>query len=204
MISQYNKEQIEALDIVCEYIRSVSPETIENHKNDTRDYLLFREKISDFSKKNFDHLCKKKCFDSNLSACCTKEGIITYFADMFINAIFSTEDQLKALETALMHPKDTFACVYLGDTGCLWQIKPIVCEMFFCDFLLHEAEKENPNIKDEVSQLKILQKTFTWPDKQIIFNDIEQLFIKRGYHSSLMYMHSSPGLLRVKKNAGLT
>jgi hypothetical protein len=40
---------------------------------------------------------------------------------------------LESLQDVLTRPREGFKCVFLGHEGCLWRIKPIVCEMFLCD-----------------------------------------------------------------------
>ena len=42
---------------------------------------------------------------------------------------------------------------------------------------------------------------FTWPERPVLFDQIESYFIDAGYTSPLMYLHNSPGLLRVKQKA---
>ena len=41
----------------------------------------------------------------------------------------------------------------------------------------------------------------TWPDRPVLFDELEKLFIKEGYDSPLMYCHKSPGLLRLKSKS---
>jgi len=50
--------------------------------------------------------------------------------------------------------------------------------------------------------LEAKRKRFTWPDQPVLFDDLESYFMKSGYRSPLMYLHNSPGLLRVKQKAG--
>ncbi len=107
---EYNKEQLETLYIVRQYLSKQSQNKIETYKKDIESYSLFRKKISDFSSKNFSSLCREKCFDNGLSACCTKEGIITYFADVFVNAIYSTPDQLNKIENILQMTNNSKLC----------------------------------------------------------------------------------------------
>ena len=183
-MSEYNTEQLETLRIVRQFLKSLSENETRFYKKQIEDYFLFRKKVSDFSRKNFSSICRAKCFENKLSACCTKEGIITYFADVFINAIHSDTSVLDNMESMLHNGGSSKNCVYLGNNGCIWLIKPIVCEMFFCDFLISEAEKDNPSIKKELEHLKLLQKNFTWPDKPVYFNTIEEVFIERGYHNA--------------------
>jgi hypothetical protein len=136
-----------------------------------------------------------------LSACCTLEGVITYFAEMVINALFSGDREIGSLQSALQGEGTNEKCIYLGDKGCLWRIKPIVCEMFLCDRAKDEVFGENPECKKGWEKLEKHRKRFTWPDKPVLFDDLEQYFIKGGLSSPLMYFHNSPGLLRVKHKA---
>ena len=83
----------------------------------------------------------------------------------------------------------------------MWRVKPIVCEMFLCDQAIKSVFDEKPQLHKEWKALEQERKFFAWPDKPVIFDMLESIFIAAGYHSSLMYMHNSPGLLRVKKIA---
>jgi hypothetical protein len=85
-----------------------------------------------------------------------------------------------------------FKCVFLGHEGCLWQIKPIVCEMFLCD------AAENAVARKCWDALVRQKKDYTWPDRPVLCDTLEQICIEAGYTSSLMFLHNSPGLLRVK------
>jgi len=48
-------------------------------------------------------------------------------------------------------------------------------------------------------KLQRQEKSFTKPDRPVLFDDLERFFIERGYESPLMFFHHSPGLLRLKK-----
>jgi len=70
--------------------------------------------------------------------------------------------------------------------------------MFLCDHA-----NINLSVKDESTlagwnQLKIEEKDFTWPDKPVLFDELENIFIEKSFDSQLMYFHKSPGLLRLK------
>ena len=202
-MSAYNEEQLYTLKMVSATISAMNSMEMERLKTKARDYLSFREEVAAFSSAHLADLCKKKCYDTGISACCTREGIITYFADVVINVLFSTKDRLDLLEKALVAPSQSTQCVYLSPAGCLWTIKPIVCEMFFCDWLMEAAHTATPAIRDRIADLKARQKNYTWPDKPVIFDRIEAIFMGKGLTSPLMYFHTSPGLMRIKKKAGL-
>ena len=136
-----------------------------------------------------------------MSACCSLEGIITYFADMVINVLFSGDREIASLQSALKGEGKNENCIYLSDRGCLWRIKPIVCEMFLCDRAKDEVFGKDPECKKDWEKLKSHRKRFTWPDRPVLFDDLERYFMEAGLSSPLMYFHNSPGLLRVKHKA---
>ena len=169
----------------------------------TLDYRMYRQDVNAFLRTHLAGVCTQKCYQSQLSACCSKEGIITFFADTVINTLVSSTDQILSLIHALQKPNRGSKCVYLGPDGCRWQLKPIVCELFICEPAQKQVFDPVPAIRQEWEVLTLKKKQFTWPDKPVIFDTIERLFIKAGYSSPLMYMHNSPGLLRVKQRAKL-
>jgi len=167
------------------------------------DYLAFRRRVDDFQDRYFGSICDRTCYQSQLSACCSREGIVTFFADVVINLLVSEESEVEGLAKALQKEDDGFKCVYLGRAGCLWNVKPIVCEMFLCDPAKSRVFRQHPEAEAEWVELERQRKTFTWPDRPVLFDMIENYFIAAGCSSSLMYLHNSPGLLRVKRQAGI-
>ncbi|NJL59913.1 MAG: hypothetical protein HC887_10000 [Desulfobacteraceae bacterium] len=118
---------------------------------------------------------------------------------MIINALMSDKQEISRLFEVLMQPDYGFKCVYLGEHGCLWKIKPIVCEMFLCDSAQDKVFGQHPELKQKWEVLKQHQKRFTWPDKPVLFDMLEEYFLDIGCSSPLMYLHNSPGLLRIKQ-----
>jgi len=57
---------------------------------------------------------------------------------------------------------------------------------------------KNPALDARWQELLLKEKEFTWPDKPILFDDLEEIFLKAGLKSPLMYCHLSPGLRRIK------
>lgn len=136
--------------------------------------------------------------------CCGRDGIITFFADMVINALVCSEHDLDRLEEAVSTDyKSEIKCIYLGDQGCLWKLKPIVCEMFLCESAKTKVFEKFPEAGLKWERLKQREKDFKWPDRPVLFDDLEKIFLMAGYHSPLMYLHNSPGLLRIKHQAGM-
>ena len=56
---------------------------------------------------------------------------------------------------------------------------------------------------DVNQSLREQEKAFKWPDRSVLFDDLEKVFLDLGYRSTLMHLNLSPGLLKVKKMAGL-
>ncbi|MBW1969574.1 MAG: hypothetical protein JRI82_08795 [Deltaproteobacteria bacterium] len=200
-MNAYQIEQAETLDMVCRHLGTISDQKRLALLSQISDYLLFRDAVDAFLREHFENTCTQNCYQSRVSACCSREGIITFFGDVVVNALVSGEAEIKGLATVLQTPNTGFKCIYLGEQGCLWRIKPIVCEMFLCE----QAQKEVFGLKswaDKLWQeLKRREKLYRWPDRPVLFDDLERYFMARGYSSPLMYLHNSPGLLRVKKRA---
>jgi hypothetical protein len=167
----------------------------------TAEYRVYRKNVNVFLATHLAQVCTRNCYQSRLSACCSKEGIITFFADVVVNALVSTAAQVSSLARLLQTRNSGDKCIYLGPDGCRWQVKPIVCEMFICDGAQKNIFDPSPAVLKEWEGFKQLKKQFTWPDQPVLFDTIEAFFIKAGYSSPLMYLHNSPGLLRVKQKA---
>ena len=202
IISSYQKEQLEAYMLICQYLSGISEQEREQLRQESTDYLFFRQEVDAFLSEYFGDICTQKCYKNQRSACCSREGIVTFFADTVINVLFSGNDEIQTLMTALKKPNTGFKCIYLGNHGCLWQIKPIVCEMFLCRPAVKEVFEKQAHLKKRWELLEKKRKRFTWPDRPVLFDRLERYFLDAGFSSSLMYMHNSPGLLRVKKMAG--
>lgn len=199
----YHEEQLEALLTIAEHIGTPWSRIRRELEDMISGYLAFRSGVDYFLSENFGDICNEKCYNSNLSACCSREGIITFFADVVINLLASDPAEIMALRAVLEKENRSSKCVYLGNKGCLWRIKPVVCEMFLCDTAKNKVFGRKPELMQKWTALKKKEKSFTWPDRPVLFDEIESYFREAGCYSSLMYMHNSPGLLRVKKLAGM-
>ncbi|MBW2569695.1 MAG: hypothetical protein JRD93_12290 [Deltaproteobacteria bacterium] len=200
-MDSYNKEQSNALEMLQRHLSGISVLEREKLEEEVSDYLLFRDEVGSFLSAHFSEVCTQKCYQSKLSACCSREGIITFWGDVVINALVSQENEINELLFVLKKPNDGFKCVYLGENGCMWKIKPIVCEMFLCEQAKKDVFDLNPDAAQIWEELKKRKKLYTWPDRVVLFDTLEKYFIDAGYLSPLMYMHNSPGLLRVKRRA---
>ena len=197
-MSEYQDEQREALSMIRKHLASLTENEREYLRERVRDYLSFRRDVDEFLQRYFSDLCTRTCYQDQLSACCSRDGIITFFADAVINTLESSDALLDLIEERLTLSHQGNKCIYLDSRGCLWQVRPLVCAMFLCAHAEKEVLAGNVQAEQEWSDLKEREKTFRWPDQAVLFDDLEEIFIKAGCDSTLMYLHNSPGLLRIK------
>lgn len=200
-ISEYQQEQLEALVQVKNAWRGFSQSRQARLHEAIKDYLDFRAQVSRFLNTHFSAICNQACFQSRVSACCSKDGIITFFGDVVVNMAVSTPAEIAALEQRLKQTNQGHRCIYLDLQGCMWRVKPVVCEMFLCDRAQQTVFEADAVLKKEWQAFERRRKDFTWPDKPVLFDRLEQIFMELGLRSALMYLHNSPGLLRIKKQA---
>jgi hypothetical protein len=200
-MNSYHKEQIDALIMVKRHLDNLPASEHQALRASVADYLMFRREVDEFLVNHFSEICTQTCYQSRMSACCSREGIITFFADIVVNVLVSAQADIDNLQAVLSKPNDGFKCVYLAEKGCLWRLKPIVCQMYLCDRSKDHVFGQESKLKSEWKLLEQKRKRFTWPDRPVLFDDLESYFMKAGYRSPLMYLHNSPGLLRVKQKA---
>ena len=132
-----------------------------------------------------------------------REPLYREIADLVINTLLSNEGGTDVLLEALERDRGGFNCVYLGPEGCLWKLKPIVCEMFLCDEARESLLGPDPSPARRWEELRRMERDFTRPTRPVLFDDLESLFLEAGFDSPLMYFHRSPGLRRLKARHGL-
>jgi len=198
-MSEYNQQQIEAFMMVRQYLEGLSRSRVGQTKRRIRNYMRFRADVAGFQALHFSEVCTHKCFTNQTSACCGREGIATFFADVVINVLLSSEGEIDAVLQALFTDRGGFKCVYLTEAGCVWRLKPIVCEMFLCRHAKETVLNANHVLRTRWENLRTRERRYTWPSRPVLFDELEELFIRLGYDSPLMYLHHSPGLLRVKE-----
>jgi len=198
-MNDYQKEQFIAFAMVQKYLTGLEDSKRGALKVSVSDYLAFRSDVDVFLSAHFSRLCNQKCYLSRRSACCSREGIITFFADIVIDVLVSDRSEIDGLMEILQKPNKGYKCVYLTENGCRWRVKPIVCEMFLCDQAKQQVFGKNTQLKKEWELLEHRRKQFTWPDQPVLFDALEEHFMEAGHESPLMYLHNSPGLLLVKK-----
>lgn len=189
--------------MVRQYLSHLPAAKLRRLKQRIKSYMQFRKAVRFFQEQHFSDICSKKCFTSRASACCGREGIITFFADVVINVLLSTDAQIDILLETLERDTGGFDCVYLNESGCLWLWKPIVCEMFLCDLAKNSVLARSESLASQWSALRRRERMYTWPTRPVLFDELEGFFLDGGFDSPLMYLHKSPGLLRLKAKHGL-
>jgi len=198
-MNAYRTEQHDSLAIVRTHLSRITLSERDHLRQTIAPHLDFRNETERFLSDHLSQVCTRSCYENRLSACCTKDGIVTFFADMVVNALVSTDRDLERMTARLRAGQDGYKCVYLDSGGCVWSLKPIVCEMFVCDKARKSAFSGIPELGAIWEGLEEKRKRFTWPDRPVLFDAIEDYFIQAGYRSSLMYFHNSPGLIRIKE-----
>ena len=202
-MTSYRNEQRDGYRRVLEHLEQMGIDGQRKLLAEAAPYLEFRKRTAVFLQDHFAGICTQSCYESRRSACCSRDGIVTFFADLVVNALVSEAPAMARLFDRLARPHQGFKCLYLSADGCLWQVKPIVCEMFLCDPAQSRVFDEKPDLKQAWAALVMEKKRYTWPDRPVLFDRIEAVFRDAGIDSPLMYLHNSPGLLRVKQQAGL-
>ncbi|SMC19141.1 hypothetical protein SAMN02746041_00619 [Desulfacinum hydrothermale DSM 13146] len=202
-MSEYNAEQRNSLEAIAAGLARMCKEEVEALHRDIQPYLDFRARVDAFQEEYFSRLCAESCFVSGRSACCSFESIITFFADLVIAWLLADEKAKAGILKALESPFRSDRCVYLGPKGCILPLRPVSCALFFCSDAKEEIFFRWPKAKALLETLREEEKKFTWPDRPVLFDHIEAQFLRLGVDSRHMYFHKSPGLLLVKKEAGL-
>ena len=200
---EFNTDQWTGFDGIRRSMGSLSTTEIEGLRTTIRPYLDFRETLDRFQSEHFGPYCRAACYDTGTSACCGFESIFTFFADMVVECLFSSDDKQAAILQALQKPNRSDRCVYLGDGGCMWKIRPVSCAMFVCEDAGIAAFEDRPEAKARWEEYRRLERDFTYPDKPVLFDELERYFKNRGVDSVHMYFHRSPGLMRMKQMNGL-
>jgi hypothetical protein len=202
-MNDYQQQQWEALALARTALSCLRIAEMDGLKAQIRDYLQWRQTVDCFLSTHFSSRCTQSCYANHRSACCGKDGIITFWADVVINLLCSNPRQITDLENALNQPVYAFKCTYLGPRGCRWQVRPLGCVMFLCDEAQQAVFGARSALEEQWAVLNRAAKAFRWPDQPVLFDCIETFFIERGCRSPLMYINTSPGLMRIKQQAGL-
>jgi len=203
-IDPYQEEQRDAWEMIVAHLDRLPVDDRTRLREACADYLAFREETGRFLDDRFSEICTRNCYNNQLSACCTRDGIITFFGDLVVNALVSSAGDLERIRTRLAASRpDAVKCLYLAPDGCLWRLKPLVCEMFLCDAAMTSAFRDDCESEACWKALKSRAQTFRYPDRPVLFDQLEMAFLAAGFRSSLMYINTSPALRRIKSRAGL-
>jgi len=201
--NSYNRRQAEAILVIRDHLARLPAPEKRSLRKSLEPYLEFRDETASFQKEHLSAACTFKCFHDGTSACCGREGILTFFADVAINVLLSTDEEADLLLAMLAGDRAGLNCVYLGEDGCTWNLKPITCEMFLCDHAKEVLLGGGGSANRRWEDLRRREKIYTFPDRPVLFDDLEKLFLEAGIEDPSMYCHKSPGLLLLKKKHGV-
>jgi hypothetical protein len=201
-MNDYQKEQLQAWQVLIQRLKQMPLEEKNAISREIQKYLDFRIQVDVFLNHYFSKYCTTTCYESNRSACCSKDGIVTFWADLVITAIAGEPRHPEQMIASVQRPYYSDKCIYLTPKGCCWHVRPLVCCMFLCDQVQQEVFSTEQKAAEKWAHLCRQARSFRWPDRPVLFDRLERVFITQGCRSSLMYLHNSPGLLRVKQQAG--
>jgi len=202
-MNTYQREHADTFRLVVDYLAAKPAAERQYLLDITAAYVDFRRKLDAFHRDHVADLCSAKCYQTGLSACCSRDSIVVYFADVVVNCLHSSDAQINQISAVLRRANHGHRCIHLGPEGCRWRISPIVCAMFLCDEAQTLITTESGQAAERWRALQEERKLFTWPDRPVIFDALEARFIAAGLNSPLMHLNSSPGLLSIKRKAGL-
>ncbi len=202
-VSAYNRDQWNSFLAILKGCETLPSDRIEELRGTFQSYLQFRRELDAFQTQYFEPICRPDCFETKLSACCGFESIFTFFADQVITFLLSTPEEMCSIFEILQQPNKTGRCVYLGEQGCRWKVRPISCAMFLCDQAKKRVFETFPESEVQWKEFQRREKEYTWPTQPVLFDDVEKYFLKLKVDSPHMYFHKSPGLLRLKTKSGL-
>jgi len=204
-MNDYQQEQWDALDLARREISRLSSGELASLNTKIQSYLEFRDRVDRFLNHHFSDHCNQSCYENRRSACCSKDGIVTFWADVLVNVLVSGTAELNTLERSLRRPCYDYKCTYLHAGGCRWKLRPLMCAMFLCDQVKEQVFGDSMDeIRRRWTRLNQEANSHRWPDRPVLFDHLETYFMARGVRSSLMYINTSPGLMRIKQRAGMS
>jgi hypothetical protein len=201
--SEYHRDQLTSFTAIRDACRRFSDEALRHLVGRLQPYLEFRGELEGFQHRYLRAYCQRSCFATGLSACCGFESIITFFADQVITYLIGSAEERQALFEVLERPNAAGKCVFLGPTGCIWRVPPVTCALFLCDQSKAAVFGDDPAGAALWQEFREREKRFTHPIQPVLFDELERVFLEQGAESPHMYFHYSPGLLRLKAQAGI-
>ena len=200
-MNDYQQEQWDALQMAVEQLSLLKTGERQELFQELAPYLAFRSEVDRFLDLHFSAHCTRSCYSNQLSACCSKDGIVAFWADMVVNVCCSSEAAIEKMFEALRSPFNDRKCTYLQADGCCWQVRPLMCAMFLCEPAQEKVFTHDESCKIQWDTLRSRAKAFRWPTRPVLFDRLETFFLDRGCRSSLMFINTSPALLRIKQKA---
>ena len=107
-MGEYNRDQWLGLTSIRDALEQMPEAELEALRASLSPYLEFRRDLAVFHTRCFQNYCHKACFETELSACCGFESIITFFADQLITCLLVKKAELDLLVQVLERPAPGF------------------------------------------------------------------------------------------------
>ncbi len=202
-MNTYQKEHFDTYRLVMNFLGNRPASERRSLIDLSADYVDFRKRLDRFQQAHVAELCADKCYRTHESMCCSRDSIVVYFADVVVNCLHSEGAEIDRIISVLESSNTGHQCIYLTAQGCRWRILPIVCGMFLCDAAASCISEAGSTILKQWQDLAAERLRYTWPDRPVVFDALEKRFLAHGLNSVLMHLNSSPGLLALKRKAGL-
>ena len=202
-MNTYQKEHFDTFRLVLDYLVGSPPAERRHLRDLSARYVDFRNRSGHYQRTHVAEFCTSKCYSTRMSLCCSRDSIVVYFADVVINCLHSGSSEIQSMIHLLRHSNQGQRCVYLSPEGCRWRISPVVCGMFLCDEAIACITAAGEPTAKQWRAFEEERRRYTWPDRPVVFDALEQWFLERGHSSPLMHLNTSPGLLALKRKSGL-
>ena len=160
-MNAYQAEQIAAFELIRLHLPKLKKQLHRTQADPLEAYLAFRQETDRYFDQYFAGICNTTRYQNQHSACCSRDGIITFFADMVINILYSNGSVLDRMALRLQTPHLGLKCLYLSPGGCMWTIKPVVCQMFLCERAQLEVFSQCPQAREQWDTLTRRRRDFT-------------------------------------------
>lgn len=145
-MNQYQKEQLDALVQVRGQLAALNTSRHQKLVTEIDAYVKFRHRLESFLEKQMGGYCSQACYESRTSACCSKDGVIIFWADVVVNALSSSRGEMESLEKSIKAPAFPDKCIHLTANGCRWRVRPLVCAMFVCQKIEREVIDQDETV----------------------------------------------------------
>jgi len=123
-MNAYQAEQIATFELIRLHLPELKEKLHRTHADPLKAYLSFRQETDRYLDQYFTGICSLTCYQNLHSACCSRDGIITFFGDMVINTLYSSDPALDRMALRLQSPHRGNKYLYLDPDVSSQQPRP--------------------------------------------------------------------------------